>query len=114
MQDQLLAAGLGDQPQTALGQVPQTSVQQAAGPAAGAEGQVELLDQGRAQAAHGGIAGDARPDDPPADYQHVERTLLQAVGKLRPRQRWVMLRHGTLYSYRRASIGSSREAFQAG
>ena len=76
----LLAAGLVDQSEAALGQVAQAAVQQPAGSAAGAEGQIVLLDQPDAQAAHGRIAGDARPDDPAADHQHVEHIGRKSFG----------------------------------
>ena len=64
-------------------------MQQAARPAAGAEGQIELLDQSDAQAAHGGVAGRARADDPPAHHQHVERFRRQLPGR-----RGTALQHG--------------------
>ena len=37
------------------------------------EGEIVLLDQADAQAAHGRVAGDAGPDDPAADHQQVQR-----------------------------------------
>ena len=70
--DLLFVAGLVNQADMPLGQIAQSAVQKPRGSAAGAEGQIVLFDQPDAQAAHGGIAGNARAHDPPADDQHVE------------------------------------------
>src|SRR5690606_41282238 len=55
------------------------AVQQTARTAAGARGEIVLLDQPGAQAAHRGVASDARTDNAAADDEHVKRLLLQLL-----------------------------------
>ncbi len=81
VEDHLLVARLIDQSQAALSQIAQPAVQQAAGAAAGAKGQVVLFHQPRAQPAHGRIAGNPRADDAAADDEHVQG-LGSKFGKL--------------------------------
>ena len=66
-----LPVGLEHQSQVAGLQVAQAAVHQAAGARAGARAEIVLLDQHRAEAAHGRVAGDAGPGDAAADHQQV-------------------------------------------
>lgn len=61
------------QPDAALREIPESAVQQPAGPAARAKGKIVLLHQPGAQPAQRGVARDARADDAAADDEHVQR-----------------------------------------
>ena len=61
-----------DQSDASLGQVANAAVQQSAGAAACTGSKVGLFDDRGSQAAHRGIARDARADDSAADHQHIE------------------------------------------
>jgi hypothetical protein len=72
VKDALFDAGLTYETNAALGEVTNAAVKQAAGAAAGAEGEIVLLDETDAQTAHGGVANDARTNDATANDEHVE------------------------------------------
>jgi len=63
LQHGALAQGLEHQPEVAVLEIADAAVHQAARPAAGAPGQVALLQQDGAQAAQGGVPRDAGPRD---------------------------------------------------
>ena len=67
-----LPQGLEDQAQLAVLEVAEPAVDQAAGARAGAEAEVVLLDEHRAQAAHGGVARDAGAGDAAADDEQID------------------------------------------
>ena len=66
-------------PELELLQVAQAAVDQLAGPAGGAGGQVTRLDQGDLQAARGGVQGRTGAGHPAADDQHVEPLAAQSA-----------------------------------
>jgi hypothetical protein len=74
-----LAQRLVDQLEVTLLQVPQAAVDQLAGPARGAGGQVAGLHQGHSQAAGRGIQRGSRSGDAAPDDQHVEPFGRQAA-----------------------------------
>src|SRR5262249_42721643 len=63
----------------ALGKVAHPAMQESAGAAAGAEGEIMLLNQPGAQAAHGSVAHDAGADDAAADHEEIEGFLAQEI-----------------------------------
>ena len=69
------AARLTHESDAALSQIAHSAVQHPAGTAARAGRKIGLLNERRSQAAHCGVARDARADDPTADHEHVERRL---------------------------------------
>ena len=71
-QDRPFAQGFEDQSHLAVLQVAEPAMDQAAGARAGAGAEVTLVDEGRAEAAHGRVAEDARPRDAAADDQEIE------------------------------------------
>ena len=71
-QQAALLEGLLDQREVEHLQVAQAAVHELAAAAAGAAGQVALLDQAGAQPAGHGVEGHAGADDAAADHQHVE------------------------------------------
>src|SRR3984957_13730261 len=73
MEDFFLDAGFADETKPALGEIPDAAMKQSAGTAAGAEGEIVLLRKADAQAAHGGVAGDAGPDDAATNDKKVKR-----------------------------------------
>src|SRR5207249_570576 len=75
VQNPFLDAGLAHQPEPALRQVAEAAVKETARAAAGPEGEVMLLDEPHAQAAHGRIAGHARAYNPAPDDQNVQGLL---------------------------------------
>jgi hypothetical protein len=70
-----LEQGLADEPEVEVLQVAQPAVDQLRRAAGGARREVGLLDQRDAVAARGGVEGDARAGDPPADDDDVEDLL---------------------------------------
>ena len=72
-----LGQRLVHQMQLELLQIAQAAVDQLAGPAGRAGGQVTGLDQGHAQAAGGGVQGRAGAGHPAADDEHVELLVTQ-------------------------------------
>ena len=77
--DRLLFAGLAHQADAALGEIADAAVEQAAGAAARAGGEVVLLDQRGSESAHGRVAGNAGADDAAADHEHVEPARGEAI-----------------------------------
>ena len=71
-QQAALLEGLPDQAEVEHLEVAQPAVDELAAPAAGAAGQVALLDQAGRQAAGHGVEGDPGADHSPADDEDVE------------------------------------------
>jgi hypothetical protein len=67
-----LDAGLEDEAEVAVLEVADAAVDEAGGAAGGAAGEVLALDEGDAQAAQGGISGDATAGDAAADDEDIE------------------------------------------
>jgi hypothetical protein len=78
-QQPALLERLADQPEVEHLQVTQAAVDQLAAAAAGAAGQVALLQQPGGEAAGDSVEGDAGADHPAADDEHVE--LVAAAGR---------------------------------
>ncbi len=70
-QDGALAQRFEDEAQLAMLEVAEPAVYQAAGAAAGAEGQVVLLDQHRAHAPHRGVTRDTGTDNAATDDEEI-------------------------------------------
>ena len=66
-------------------QVPQATVDEFAGPAGGAGGEVALLDQRDREAATGGVERHAAAGDASADDEDVEELVTQALELAAPR-----------------------------
>src|SRR5262249_182778 len=77
MNDLLLNARFMHKPNTALGQIAQSAVQQPARTAARPEGEIVLFHQRHAQAAHRPIAGNAGTHNTTADDQNIYVSVLQ-------------------------------------
>ena len=89
VEDSFFDAGLADEADAALGEITDAAVKQATGPTARAKSKIMLLDQTNAQPTHGGIAGDARADNPTANDEDVEVGLGQSLKcALTPPRRW--------------------------
>jgi hypothetical protein len=74
-----LAVGLEDQSEAPVLEVPEPSVNEAAGAGAGSGRQVPLLHEHGSEAAHGGIACDPRAGDPAANDQKIRRLRGQRI-----------------------------------
>jgi hypothetical protein len=83
VKDALLAAGFVNQADPALRQVPDSTMKQTAGTAAGAEGQVKLFRQSDIKASKGRIPRHSRSHNATANDQHVKLVRLEPVGLLR-------------------------------
>ena len=79
-----LAHRLEHQSEMALLEIADAAVDEPAGAGARAEGEVPLLDEGGAQPAHGGVAGDSRSGDPAADHQQIDVLGRQALERRTP------------------------------
>ena len=89
MQALALGEGFVHEADLALLQVAEAAVGQLRGLRRGARREVVPLDQGRAQAAGGGVERRAHAGDATAHHQHVERIVAeapQAVGAVEPRR----------------------------
>jgi hypothetical protein len=71
----LLHAGFVYQANATLGKVTESTMQQAAGSAAGTKGEIVLFHQSSAQSAQGGIARDTRAHNATANDQDLQRFL---------------------------------------
>ncbi len=81
--DFFLDAGLANETEPALGQVPHPAVKQAAGTATGPESKVVLFDEGHTKAPHSRIPRNARANDAAAYDQQVERRVTQRLERRR-------------------------------
>ena len=80
-----LVQRLAHQPEVEPLQVPQAAVDELAGPAGRAGGEVALLDQRDREAAAGGVERHAAAGDASADDEHVEELVAQALELAAPR-----------------------------
>ena len=81
-QDGALLRGLPRDGRMAARQVAQAAVRELRAPAAGALGEIPALDERDAQAARGGVQGDAGAGDAAADDEDVDDTALRELAEL--------------------------------
>jgi hypothetical protein len=78
-QDATLAARLEDEVQVAVLEIPDAAMHETRRPARGAAREVAAFDERDIEATARGITGDARARNAPADDQHVEAALAEAL-----------------------------------
>jgi hypothetical protein len=84
-EDPFLAICFPDEFDPTLRKVTQSAVEHAARSAAGAEGEVVLIDQRDAEPSHGGVARDAGADDSSPGNQQIEGVVGKAVERFVPK-----------------------------
>ena len=88
-------------------QVAKATVDEPCRPGARARGEVVLFDERHREAAEGGVAGDAGPDDPPADDEEIDGAVAERPHRLLACSYLFALLYLSIWSFMSAAAASS-------